>query len=274
MTTLRGRLLPFALAGCGGIAFWTHVLLPAQQPSNDKATVYFYRYKQFMSGLLEPSVFCDEVELARMDNGRYFAARLTPGRHTCRSNDKQSGIELDLARGEEYFIRVDIATGLFKGHGRLVAVPREQAAFEIKRLNPLDMDKVKDPSLVDISPVDLEANPSKPSVSEGVETQTGSPDAPRAPSTSGGTRTVRGQPATPDQSAAEELTTVVLKSSPDGAEITIDGKFIGSTPSTVRLAPGDHTILIEKSGHKAWRRTMGVNPGGIVTIDATLTRLE
>jgi hypothetical protein len=71
---------------------------------------------------------------------------------------------------------------------------------------------------------------------------------------------------------AEELSTAVLKSTPDGADVVVDGKFMGSTPSTVRLAPGDHTITIEKSGYRAWQRTMTVNPGGIITIDATLEK--
>ena len=70
----------------------------------------------------------------------------------------------------------------------------------------------------------------------------------------------------------EELSTVVLKSTPDGADVIVDGKFMGSTPSTVRLTPGDHTIAVEKSGYKAWQRTMTVNPGGIVTVDATLEK--
>ena len=78
-------------------------------------------------------------------------------------------------------------------------------------------------------------------------------------------------PAT-SQVSAEDLTTVVVKSTPDGADVTVDGKYMGSTPSTVRLAPGDHVISIEKSGFKTWQRTMSVNPGGIVTIDATLAK--
>jgi hypothetical protein len=72
--------------------------------------------------------------------------------------------------------------------------------------------------------------------------------------------------------SAEDLTTAVVKSDPPGADVTIDGKYMGSTPSTVRLAPGDHAILVEKAGFKAWQRTMTVNPGGIVTIDATLEK--
>ncbi len=78
------------------------------------------------------------------------------------------------------------------------------------------------------------------------------------------------QPPAPASVASEDLATVVVKSTPDGAEITIDSKYVGSTPSTLRLAAGDHTILIEKSGFKSWQRTMAVSPGGIATIDAKL----
>jgi hypothetical protein len=79
-------------------------------------------------------------------------------------------------------------------------------------------------------------------------------------------------PAPAPAPVPEELSTVVLKSTPDGADVTVDGKFMGSTPSTVRLTPGDHMIAIEKSGYKAWQRTMSVNPGGIITVDATLEK--
>jgi len=72
--------------------------------------------------------------------------------------------------------------------------------------------------------------------------------------------------------SAAEPSVVVIKSTPDGADITIDGKFIGNTPSTIRLTAGDHTILIEKSGFKAWQRTMTVSPAGKVTVDATLEK--
>jgi hypothetical protein len=54
----------------------------------------------------------------------------------------------------------------------------------------------------------------------------------------------------------------------------VDGKFVGNTPSTLRLAPGDHTILIEKSGMKSWQRTMTVSTGGNVTIDAKLEQAQ
>jgi hypothetical protein len=69
-----------------------------------------------------------------------------------------------------------------------------------------------------------------------------------------------------------DISTVVIKSDPDGADITIDGKFAGSTPSTLKLAPGEHTILVEKSGFKAWQRTLSVGPGSNLNLNATLEK--
>lgn len=68
--------------------------------------------------------------------------------------------------------------------------------------------------------------------------------------------------------------TTAIKSSPDGADITIDGKFVGSTPSTLQLAAGEHTIVIEKSGFKAWQRTMTVTAGGSANLEVTLDKLQ
>jgi hypothetical protein len=66
------------------------------------------------------------------------------------------------------------------------------------------------------------------------------------------------------------LPTVEIKSTPDGAEITVDEKYMGSTPSALRLPPGDHKIKIEKSGFKSWEKTLTVTGGGTVSVDATL----
>lgn len=72
---------------------------------------------------------------------------------------------------------------------------------------------------------------------------------------------------------AAEPSTIVIRSTPDGAEITVDGKFVGSTPSTLKLSIGEHTITIEKSGFKLWTRAMTVSTAGNVSIDATLENI-
>jgi hypothetical protein len=54
------------------------------------------------------------------------------------------------------FLRVEIASGFMKGHGRLVVVPREQASYELKsKLKPLDAGKVADQARVSVEEVHL-----------------------------------------------------------------------------------------------------------------------
>ena len=41
-----------------------------------------------------------------------------------------------------------------------------------------------------------------------------------------------------------------------GAEISVDGNFVGGTPSEVFVAAGVHTITISKHGYKPWERKL------------------
>lgn len=83
--------------------------------------------------------------------------------------------------------------------------------------------------------------------------------------------------ATPVQNVAPrnaQLSTVDIKSSPDGAEITVDDKYMGSTPSSLRLTAGDHKIKLTKPGFNAWERTMTVSEGETARIDASLEKAQ
>jgi hypothetical protein len=66
-------------------------------------------------------------------------------------------------------------------------------------------------------------------------------------------------------------TDVSIASSPSGADIEVDGKFVGSTPSSVTLASGEHEIMVKKSGFAVWDRKMTTS-GGHVNIDAELEK--
>jgi len=170
MRTLRILgLLIFCFTGLAAIAQTTaDSQKTTEAKSSSKATVYVYRYKQFVGGALSPSVYCDETELARMENGRYFTVKVDPGKHNFRSNDKQSGTELDMKAGQDYFLRVEIAPGAMKGHGRLVLMSPEQGGYELKssKLKPLDSNKVVNATLVSVDEVHTEtpAATTKPAV--------------------------------------------------------------------------------------------------------------
>jgi hypothetical protein len=142
-TLLLTGLLAFAQAPANSAT-------PAVGGQASKATVYVYRYKQFVGSALEPSVYCDDAQLARMSNGRYFTVKVDPGKHTFTSNDKQSGIELDAKAGQEYFMRVELVPGMMKGHGRLILMSAEQGAYELKsdKLKPIDASRVANTAMV------------------------------------------------------------------------------------------------------------------------------
>ena len=60
-----------------------------------------------------------------------------------------------------------------------------------------------------------------------------------------------------------------ITSNPAGAEISVDGNFVGDTPSELAVATGVHTITISKHGYKPWERKLTVS-GGKVSVAAEL----
>ena len=63
--------------------------------------------------------------------------------------------------------------------------------------------------------------------------------------------------------------TLAITSNPAGGEISVDGNFVGDTPSELAVAAGVHTITISKHGFKPWERKLTVSSGK-VTVAAEL----
>ncbi len=72
------------------------------------------------------------------------------------------------------------------------------------------------------------------------------------------------------QYTAVDLSTVLFKSIPVGADITVNGKFVGMTPSTLKLPAGDYTLIIQKPAFRPWNRTLTLSSGTSIRVDATL----
>lgn len=72
-------------------------------------------------------------------------------------------------------------------------------------------------------------------------------------------------------SPAAELAAINITSDLSGAEIEVNGAFIGSTPSTAKLAPGVHKITV-KHGSSVWSRDLNVQAGGSVNVNAILKK--
>lgn len=87
-------------------------------------------------------------------------------------------------------------------------------------------------------------------------------------STTGGT-VATGAPA---QGSTVSQVTVEISSTPSGADIELDGSFVGDTPSSVGMSPGDHVVKLTKSGYGKWERKLKTSTG-IVKISAELEPL-
>jgi hypothetical protein len=73
-----------------------------------------------------------------------------------------------------------------------------------------------------------------------------------------------------DQSpVASGDTKLDVSSTPAGAEIEVNGSFVGNTPSAIHLEPGEYTVAVKKNGFTTWERKVKIT-GGNVTLLAEL----
>jgi hypothetical protein len=78
-----------------------------------------------------------------------------------------------------------------------------------------------------------------------------------------------------ESAPAEQATgTVNVSSSPAGADVLVDGQFVGNCPAALKLAPGKHTVTVKMSGYKDWSREITVESGSQVQLNASLEKIE
>jgi hypothetical protein len=77
------------------------------------------------------------------------------------------------------------------------------------------------------------------------------------------------QVATTAVAVSVEKPKVSVTSTPPGADIEINGNFVGNTPSVVEVDPGKNEVKITRRGFAPWSRTLTVK-GGTITVDAEL----
>lgn len=208
-------------------------------------TVVVYRPGKYVGSALKPSVYVDGNEVGRLKNGRYITLQLAPGKHDLESSMKKAApLEVAVKPNETVYLEMVILTGNWRGGGRLIPVGEDEAKTALLKLKPSD-----EQSKVAVADSTGPSQRQEPTPADNPQVE------PEAES---------GVPMQPAN--------VTVKSTPQGADIDVDGKFMGSTPSTIQLSPGEHLVSVEKEGMRPWQRTMTVTAGGSITIDATLEK--
>lgn len=93
---------------------------------------------------------------------------------------------------------------------------------------------------------------------------------PTVPGGNGGGERNRGVVKASLDSPRADASTVAFTSDPSGAEIYIDGKFMGQTPSTITMLPGSHVIVLKAAGRKNWQRDLDVLKNSQVALNPIL----
>lgn len=93
------------------------------------------------------------------------------------------------------------------------------------------------------------------------------------------TATDRGTETTPPASKPTEAApseaakgTVNVSANPAGADVLVDGDFVGNSPSTLKLTAGKHTVTVKMSGYADWSKDITVQSGSEVQLTANLEK--
>jgi len=77
------------------------------------------------------------------------------------------------------------------------------------------------------------------------------------------------EPSVDSSSVTATPAQLQVTSTPNGADIEIDGSFVGNTPSTVGVTAGQHDISVKRIGFKPWSRKIAISSGQ-VNVNAVL----
>jgi hypothetical protein len=79
-------------------------------------------------------------------------------------------------------------------------------------------------------------------------------------------------PAAPAPAATPTTAKLSVTSVPDGADIEMDGSFVGNTPSDIDVPAGEHTVTVKKSGFQTWEKKLKVSGGSNVRLKAEMEK--
>ncbi|MGC2818857.1 MAG: PEGA domain-containing protein, partial [Candidatus Sulfotelmatobacter sp.] len=89
------------------------------------------------------------------------------------------------------------------------------------------------------------------------------------------TQNASGASASTTLPPATEKVRCNFTSSPSGAEITLDGKYVGNTPSEIAVSAGTHVVAFSTPGFVQWKRDLTVEAGSIVVnVTASLQKAQ
>lgn len=143
---------------CLGLTSTAQTVTPSANTMTDKAdsdadktttmaTVYVYRFLETKpnAATTRTTLYSDGKQVAELTSGRYLLLLLDPGKHTfATQSGSADAFELEVQRGQKYYVRVDAGSGKVKTDARKMAlVETERGASEVRQLTPIETKDVK-----------------------------------------------------------------------------------------------------------------------------------
>ena len=126
MRAIFAFLLGSVLAG--GVLF-AQQIAQEKQTEPKPATVHFYGDGYF--GARHVPLYIDDKKVGNLHGHEVVDVLVMAGKHTVRSGDKKSGIFLETANGNEYYVKITLG-GSFVLHGEVTLVDPSQGQFEVQ----------------------------------------------------------------------------------------------------------------------------------------------
>lgn len=82
------------------------------------------------------------------------------------------------------------------------------------------------------------------------------------------------QPKSGPETATPSTAKLTISSNPPGADIEVDGVFLGNTPSDVTVVEGQRVVRVTKRGFKPYERTILAQPNGAQRIAVELDPID
>jgi len=110
--------------------------------ASNTSVLHVYRPHHLTAAAQKPYIYVDGKKITPIANSQEIRMLLAPGKHTISVSKKYLENELpindlDMAVGNEYWIRVDISAGAWAAHSKLYIVPTDQAQLESKRMEEI-----------------------------------------------------------------------------------------------------------------------------------------
>ena len=121
------------IAGCATGPDFKAYTSTLQPPKEGASRVWFYRPSKMIGSAVQPTVYMNDVPVAKAQPGCFFYADKPPGTYELKcSTEWADKAQLTVVENRPAYVRLSLLPGVFVGHILPKVVPQDQALKEMQ----------------------------------------------------------------------------------------------------------------------------------------------